>query len=75
MGFVTGLEIESVVAECHSFLGAIDDDTQVMFRMTGDVRGTLTAAKSASATSMVWRCGSTVIADRCTGGKNPTISR
>ncbi len=46
VSFVTGLEIESVVAECHSFLGrSIDDDTQVMFRMTGDVRGTLTASQ------------------------------
>ena len=46
VSFVTGLEIESVVAECHSFLGRpIDDDTQVMFRMTGDVRGTLTASQ------------------------------
>lgn len=47
VGFVTGLEIESVQAHLHSFVPgrALDDDASVMMRFTNGAHGVLTASQ------------------------------
>lgn len=47
LSYVTGLKIESLSAELTSFVAGrrLDDDAQVMLRLTGGARGTLSASQ------------------------------
>ena len=46
ISYVTGLEIDTIQADCHSFLErSVDDDSQVMMQMKGGARATLNASQ------------------------------